>query len=365
MIGNLQVLRGFAALAVVFFHTGYVLPAPVFHTEFMAVPVFFVISGFVMTFINKSSATEFAVNRFTRIVPFYWLFTLFAFFWAVSGLENPVYTYPMLFGFLKSGDVAGAFELLKSNIVENGTPRLGMLLRSLAFVPVRLEDGPTIGAGWSLNLEVFYYAVFTACILIARPVASMLAAAVILAMVRPYADVNMHSSYLTYYNMYFASGIALFYVWRWLDIILDRYRWISGFAGALLIGAYLSTQANFVAILWQVCPVYLVLGALFLHSSGARMSARPLLFLGDASYSIYISHDIIIETARPISARWPWLSPTDHLLVAIALIGLSIAFGAIAHRYVEKPLIRFTRHLVRSRKRQVSPTPREIAQPTG
>jgi len=48
MIINIQLLRGLAALAVAFYHAGYVIPGTIY-TDFLGVPVFFVISGFIMT----------------------------------------------------------------------------------------------------------------------------------------------------------------------------------------------------------------------------------------------------------------------------------------------------------------------------
>lgn len=60
MIFNLQALRFLAALAVVYYHTGFgVLGVS---TEFGAVSVFFVISGFIMTMITRDSADRFFKN---------------------------------------------------------------------------------------------------------------------------------------------------------------------------------------------------------------------------------------------------------------------------------------------------------------
>jgi len=53
-ISNLQVLRGSAALAVVVYHTAYVLPL-FGHTDFSGVAFFFAISGFIMTYITRHS----------------------------------------------------------------------------------------------------------------------------------------------------------------------------------------------------------------------------------------------------------------------------------------------------------------------
>jgi exopolysaccharide production protein ExoZ len=80
-IFNLQILRGLAALGVVFLHTGFPLPGD-WHTDFFGVSTFFVISGFIMCFITRdpnggdAHAGSILIRRAIRIVPLYWLFTL-------------------------------------------------------------------------------------------------------------------------------------------------------------------------------------------------------------------------------------------------------------------------------------------------
>ena len=70
LLFNLQFLRGFAALGVVFYHTDFRL-AGEWHTDFSGVAIFFVISGFIMCFITRVDADRFLVKRLIRIVPMY------------------------------------------------------------------------------------------------------------------------------------------------------------------------------------------------------------------------------------------------------------------------------------------------------
>src|ERR1019366_3386571 len=44
--------------------------------DFQALSVFFVISGFIMTYITRADADHFLQQRLVRIVPLYWLCTL-------------------------------------------------------------------------------------------------------------------------------------------------------------------------------------------------------------------------------------------------------------------------------------------------
>lgn len=73
VIGNIQILRAFAASGVVILHSH----ATIFgvHTSFHGSALFFVTSGHLLSRIGDRSAAAFAVNRFWRIAPSYWLAT--------------------------------------------------------------------------------------------------------------------------------------------------------------------------------------------------------------------------------------------------------------------------------------------------
>ena len=91
-IDGLQYLRAVAALMVVFHHARWLFPADcILNTaawsEFgsRGVDIFFVISGFVMAYSTRSfdpagsrpaQAADFLVKRLIRVVPLYWVATL-------------------------------------------------------------------------------------------------------------------------------------------------------------------------------------------------------------------------------------------------------------------------------------------------
>ena len=88
---ELDVLRGLAALSVVFFHysfhgTRYFNNYPFFFWpgEY-GVHLFFVISGFVIYYTIERSRTvqDFLFSRFSRLYPTYWVALAILFVWAV------------------------------------------------------------------------------------------------------------------------------------------------------------------------------------------------------------------------------------------------------------------------------------------
>lgn len=145
-LGNIQVLRGLAALAVIMYHIvndaaiSQGIDIHFFHSlgswGFCGVDVFFVISGFVMIESQRTRPTnsfEFFKARLLRIVPIYWLLTFC--YWVFATIA-PSY-FPHI----------------------TATP--SWLFTSLFFVSGILGIGkPIIGQGWTLEFEMFFYLVF-------------------------------------------------------------------------------------------------------------------------------------------------------------------------------------------------------------
>ncbi|MEG8039989.1 acyltransferase family protein [Sphingomonas sp. LR60] len=103
---------------------------------------------------------------------------------------------------------------------------------------------------------------------------------------------------------------------------------------ALCIGSYIGGPR---VVVYGIPACAIVAGALALEG-GTRRSTLKLL--GDASYSIYLMHPLVLFVLRRVIAHVPlggWLGFT--LFITLALSG-SIIAGLIVHRFVEKPLAR-------------------------
>jgi exopolysaccharide production protein ExoZ len=154
----LQLLRAVAATGVVISHVRYDflhhfgLPdgLPGFINAGAAgVDLFFVISGFVMVYSSETlfgrdrAATIFLVRRVARIVPLYWL---------MSAL---MIAYVAARGFAAS----------------DASPTQAVL--SFLFIPYPRPSGemsPVYGVGWTLNYEMFFYAVLALCLAARRAI---------------------------------------------------------------------------------------------------------------------------------------------------------------------------------------------------
>ena len=306
-IANLQVLRGVAALGVVFYHMSFLLPGE-WHTEFFGVSTFFVISGFIMCYITRDDADGFLKKRLQRIVPIYWIVTI---------------AHLLLSAKIPVGLVRGTVPM--------------DILWSFLFLPT--SGFPVLSVGWTLNSEVYFYFVFAAALLINRRFAPLIAAAFLFCVL--WLDSAGYGGFITHYYSgpyikYFIAGIGVYYAWTFLHLLVPR--WPVIIIGTAVIFIFYGSQ--FFKPWWpswfypalDFAAVAIVASALFLESSGVSITWKPLLLLGDASYAIYLTHTIYMRQVHfePVSSVYP---------LVLYILGAAIT-GILTHLYVEKPVLR-------------------------
>ena len=69
-LASIELLRFIAANLIILFH--YVG----FRQGFIGVDIFFIISGFVITYATESNSKNFFIRRLIRIIPLYWSLTI-------------------------------------------------------------------------------------------------------------------------------------------------------------------------------------------------------------------------------------------------------------------------------------------------
>ena len=348
---GIQMLRGVAAMLVVYNHAAWLLlesgsgggaamlaPAPALAAlGAIGVDLFFVISGFVMAmaavrFADRRGAGRFLVERWIRIAPLFYLYNI-----------------------VVATDLA----------IARAWPEPRSLLNSLIFVPL-LDGGeyhwPLHYLGWTLSFEWVFYLIVAALIPLGTrwrsPVLLALLSALPLAGLRfegPTILVDMLTNPMLWE---FGAGVAAYGAWRsgWLRWTPQGSRYLAA-AGIAMLATYTwalwphyfdaaetidgSTSASR-AIFWGT-PALLVFLAMF----GARASGpftRLWLLLGNASYSIYLSHLIVLRVMREVLERSGIRVDTDLLLVGL-WVGCAIV-GVAAWRLIEEPLLRLTRRML-------------------
>jgi exopolysaccharide production protein ExoZ len=317
----LQILRAFAAIGVVIYHTDYRFVAGV-HTDFLGVATFFVISGFIMCFITRNEADSFFVNRIVRIVPLYWLCT----FACLAALYRQELLDPSFWG-----------------------DHAALIIRSLFFLPS--EEQPLVAVGWTLNFEIYFYVVFATALWFSRRFAPLIVSAIILAVFA--VDRIVPGMFVTHYysHMYihfFLCGIALFYVWRLTSGRLPKLP-AAIICASVLIFSYaiqidMPSPGNWTFTL----PVMIVGSMLLMAGAGVDLNWRPLTLLGDASYALYLTHMLLMGAIHRVAPNVLELGKSEAVWF-VGLLLLYVAVGLIAYLAIEKPMLRSIRSLMASR----------------
>ena len=313
MLRLVQGYRGVAACAVVLFHSALVAqhyfgdcpPLHVFDSGWAGVQFFFVLSGFIILHVHgkdigiHSRVLPYLKKRALRIYPPYILITL--------ALAPVWFIWP----------------------TEPYHRSMGSFVASLLLVPQ--PHYPHLDVAWTLIHEVMFYLAFAVLIIHRRAGLFVLGAwfaAVIAA--------NLFLPALSFPATYALSVNNLLFGLGMLAAACRR-----NFGWPLFIAA----NAGFVAsILWVHEPAVLII-CLGLCSAGVILCAQKLdeyfarwQVLGDASYSIYLTHYPVISlVCKLLKATGAQPVLTAFVLGTVASIAAGIAF----HRRVEKPLLRY------------------------
>ncbi|PZM12304.1 acyltransferase family protein [Rhizobium tubonense] len=322
MLVQLQYLRAIAALLVVYFHSVLQVAKidPGFDLEFhlfgeTGVDVFFVLSGFVMwlTTAGRSiSPIEFYRRRIKRIVPLYWMATLFS---AAVALVAP--------------------SVLKTTIFN-----IPHLLASLLFIPWRNPADPTLIApvvipGWTLNYEMFFYLVFGLLLLVRErwrlyALFGAMAAIVIACHLLP-----LVTTVTTFYGdpiiFEFLGGVVLAKLYSEKILLPQSVAWPAvalGFAFLLVNEALCDGSMR--SYMWGIPALVIVYAAVSIDFS--RLPTIGWLnYLGDASYSIYITHAFTLAFLRILcNALKIDILLQGPIFIALCLLLSSIG-GAAVH----------------------------------
>lgn len=322
---SIQYLRAFAAIGVLVFHAAERAGVG-FGPGAAGVDIFFVISGFIMWVISgvgPQSSLGFLRRRATRIVPLYWLVTL--------GVAATAIAVPAAFPNLR--------------------PTADHIVKSLLFYPhvdASGEIAPLIVPGWTLDYEMFFYALFAAWLLAAshRRLLGLSLTMGLLALAG-YTLRPSDAALATYTNpllLEFLAGVWLGNAWvegfrlRRRSAIAAIVLGMVGFAVVAATGINVDPVR---ILVWGVPALLIVAGAISLEPLPDWPIAK---FLGDASYSIYLVHGLAIS----FCARILTLLHIDSVPVFfIASLGGGLLLGGGCYRLVERPLL----HLFRSRRR--------------
>ena len=332
---DIQGLRALAVIVVIAFHAG--LPVP---GGFVGVDVFFVISGFVITAMlmrewassGRIAFGTFYLRRFRRLTP------ALALMVGVTMIAAAFLLSPLGPQETAAQTGIGAMLLVANAVIAATTG---------GYFDARAEINPLLNT-WSLSVEEQFYLVFPALLalgwLLARRSRRQLPAILIVSAVAVSSFaltlIPSDSPWLGFYSPFtraweFAIGalLALAAV-RIKSVALATVIAVAGLA-AVLASLWLIDDSTPFPGPWTLLPT---VGALLLLLAGSQsanpvsraLDWRPIVAIGDTSYSLYLWHWPVIVFA---AALWP---ETAWVLVVAAVV--SIAPAVLSYRYVEQPI---------------------------
>ncbi|UJW85297.1 acyltransferase family protein [Devosia sp. SL43] len=333
---TLQAGRAIAAIAVVFFHANsFFIPerlyagqgvSPAINAGYAGVEYFFVLSGFIMMLVHQRD-----MDRPDRVAPFLWkrIIRIYPFYWVV------------LFALI------GAYFVMPTMGPENARDPL-MLISSALLIPN--GEGFIVVAAWTLSHEMLFYLLFSTTMLNRVAGALILSAwamAIIFAAAVP--DVPFPISFLlSPYNLLFLFGIGSAYLFGRLPAALGGMLAVVGLvtfpAIAIADVTGMWTPSFLIrTVVLGISGAALVTGLTNLESKGYLRAPAWLVFLGDASYAIYIVHSAALAALCVVVLR---LGLNQAVPAGVMLVAISLAAtlaGIIAHVLIEKPLLAMLR----------------------
>ena len=357
-------LRFWLALWVVIYHQSpglvstYVIPWEAFNvlrTGHLAVGIFFVLSGFILAYNydlanwSRTLTAKFALARFARIYPVYFFSILvLAPFWIKAALHAP-------------------WKELGSGILHFG------LLQ--AWIPAASDLWYWNTPGWSVSNEAFFYVLFpfigmaiwkractrgmSACLLGLCWIAAMALPLLVVVASLPgcrivATDEGHHSSLLNLIRFIplfrlpeFLSGIVACKLYSHFKISWEgKGYWLYLPAISIVLVTIEMTAATLPylvltnGLLLPATAIFLVGLALGGGPLARLLSQRSMVFLGGASYSMYLLHAPI----RLWITKWQilHLSNLEGTTVYVCVV---IAAATVVFRYIEEPANRMIRRV--------------------
>lgn len=352
---NVQFLRAFAALAVVLFHAS----AHFFAMDgassgnifsffslfgYAGVDVFFVISGYIIWVSTKhiegtKGVFGYIYNRVSRIYlgywPYFFLLLLLAYNFAPKFLENI--------------DLLGSFFLTESYLSK-------LLLK----------------VSWTLKYELYFYLCFAFLLLVSKKHRFKLLLLVFFVIIgvqswgmfveKIYLSDNiqnatwMYTFYLSPFCLEFLLGCFVGYYfeqYRVKNLIpiaivgIGCFFWALYYQDGLALGKL--TQLYYInqrVLLFGLVSISLLITLIEIEKRNIVLLPKISKLLGGASYSLYLSHTIILYFFYHFGIR-DYLKQIGsyQVLMMLAMVLIIVGYSVVHYLWIEQPLMKWSKKL--------------------
>jgi exopolysaccharide production protein ExoZ len=341
-LNTLQAGRALASLAVLLLHANAILELPKYldHKMFAffksgaaGVQFFFVLSGFVIFLAHKkdighpATLREFLWKRFRRVYSPLWI-VLFA-------------VIPMFF--------------LVPSFGTGGERNISTIVSAFLICPA--PPDLLLSTEWTLRHEVLFYLVF-GLLIWNRSIGTAVAALwLIPSAILPWFNLNFPWDFLfTINHLLFFFGIFACLIFKTAKVS-QSWAVITAITGLAIFSICwfsqyhnMLTNMNLLALIYGLGATLLILGLAVVEQGGALKVPAILVFVGEASYSIYLTHYPVISlVTKVLLAHNRHRFPDVVLFLIIAFV--AVAVGILFYLAIEKPL------MVRLARIKMSPVP--------
>jgi len=351
---NIQFLRAIAALMVIMYHTTghyYAIGGEKYGNIFslleqfgyVGVDIFFVISGYIIWLTTRKISNikgifGFIYNRATRIYLGYWAFFIpVLIFYSYLGRD------------MSSFDILGSFFLLTISINE-------------LLIPV----------SWTLSYELYFYSLFTFLLFLPKRsiifILIFLFIAVILVQTWAYFSLDIYSHsvfptasivytfFMSPYTLEFIAGcfVANYFEYRriknfktiimlgFIFLVLGVYYQNNYLGDSLALGYYMPQRVFFFGLM----STFFLASVVEMNKRNMLIFPRFSLMVGDASYSLYLSHIILLFIFYHIGLRGALEDIASYQTLLMLLLVLVIVLYSVLHyRFIEFPILNLFKKL--------------------
>lgn len=353
LLPGIHGLRGVAALAVVLYHLihiGGINPPSSFRfigRDFgYSVHLFFILSAYSLMYSTESKASQpnwlsdYFIKRFFRIAPLFYLILI-------------LFVGHSLFSSAGLKDI--------TSIILNLTFTFG-------FQP----SSGIVWGGWSVGVEMIFYAIFPVLLLLIKTPKSAFLLLIFSIVVSCALRSALHYQYLSldpsarfdwsYFS--FASNICFFSMGIYAYLLSKYYQNNSNLVSVYMpiitvviissllfsdLGTLLNNSCRFDIVFWGIGLTALCVwqGA----SPSALIANNFFKYLGERSFSVYLLHPVVIYFSKAYIVKIyevlaPYFGVSSFFICAVFIIALILAFAELTYCYIEVPGIKYGRKLI-------------------
>lgn len=344
-IPGLDALRGLAAIGVAvhhyhfYYHAGpnHWILQPAYNGAGFFVELFFVLSGFLLTqvYLDIKNYKVLVIRRLARLFPLQWLTLL------LVALEQFLFTQAYGKPFIYKNNDWYHFFLNVLLLQESG------LQSDFSF------NGPSwsISVEWIVNL-LFFSLILYSRILLSAALVFAVACAGLLAISQPKLTVlTMSFGFLDTGLLRAGFGFFIGVVAAKIVLLFQpkpNFLWdIVAIGNAIVLIYFLSSKTVNSQLHFQIVIVGLIMPMLVIACSKSKfisrfLSIRPLTWLGDVSYAVYLIHFPLLILIWGVRFHLPiQINSGEAIVCYVVFLGI---VSHIVFNYFERPAQKMLRH---------------------